>query len=183
MRIRLQAFILSAAVFAVTASPAAAQRDGFVIGVGLGVGVNSFTSSFEGVSASSERENKTGVSTDLRLGGQLNPNLLLYYRNTVVFHGDELVDLVASGISGIGATYMPDDSPLHFMALVGIAAFTAISDGESDGETGFGASAGVGYEFSDRWIVDAGVVVGRPGDDGLTINMTQFKVGINFLSH
>ena len=156
-----------------------AQRDRFVIGVGLGVGSNTLSDD----SPNSESLTETGVSTDLRLGGQINPNLIVYYRNTVVFHGADGVDLVASGVSGIGATYIPTDSKLHIMGLVGIAGLSFISDGSTDGDTGLGVAGGVGYEFADRWIVDAGFLIGRPGDDGFTTNVTQFKAGINFLSH
>jgi len=170
---------LALVLLAFSVSSLEAQRDRFVIGVGLGVGTN--TMSVDGFSNESTTE--TGVSTDLRLGGQINPNLIVYYRNTVVFHGADRVDLVASGISGIGATYILTDSQIHIMGLIGIAALSAISDGSSASETGLGFAGGVGYEFSDRWIVDAGFLIGRPGEDGFTTNVSQFKVGVNFLSH
>jgi len=170
---------LTLVLLAFSGSSLEAQRDRFVIGVGIGVGTNTLGDD----SPASESTTETGVSTDLRLGGQINPNLLVYYRNTVVFHGGDRVDLVASGISGIGATYIPTDSKLHIMGLIGIAGLSFISDGSTAGETGLGVAGGVGYEFSDRWIVDAGLLIGRPGDDGFTTNVTQFKVGMNFLSH
>ena len=148
---------------------AAAQRRGFIIGGGLGPGVRF-----------GDPETKFGGTTDFKIGAMIGQSVQLYYRNSANFTGSGGgYDLEASGVGGLGATYqMP--SGFRINGLVGLASWLVFLGGEVNGETGFGAGAGVGYEFAKYWVINLDGNWGVIGGDNHTFNVA---LTVNILSY
>ena len=146
-----------------TAGRVEAQRSGFIIGFGVGPGLTA-----------GDVDSKVGIATDLKIGGMVGRSLQLYYTaksNLLFYDGDP----EASGVSGLGATYAWD-SGFNVNGTVGLATWLDFDNGTSNG---FGAGAGVGYEFADRWIFNVGGTFGVfQGDKVFNLAAT-----ISILSH
>jgi len=146
-----------------TASDVAAQRRGFIIGFGAGPG---FTTG--------DVDSRVGIATDFKIGGMLGESLQLYYSaksNLLFYDGDP----EATGVSGIGAAYVLP-SGFNINGLAGLATWVDFDGGTSNG---FGLGAGVGYEFTDKWVFNVGGTFGVfEGDKVFNIAAT-----ISILSH
>lgn len=146
-----------------TASDAAAQRRGFIIGFGAGPG---FTTG--------DVSSKLGVATDFKIGAMLGESLQLYYAaksNLLFYDGDP----EATGVSGLGAAFVLP-SGFNVNGVAGLATWVDFDNGTSNG---FGFGAGVGYEFTDKWVFNLGGTLGIfEGDKVFNIAAT-----ISILSH
>jgi opacity protein-like surface antigen len=150
-----------------TASHAAAQREKFIIGFGIGPG---FTSGDVDPNFGS----KVGFATDFKIGAMLGESVQLYYTSKASFHSADGA-LTATNVAGPGVTYEMA-SGFNVNGMAGLAAWT---DFDWDTEVGFGLGAGVGYEFADLWILNLGGTWGRISDtDVISIAAT-----ISILSH
>lgn len=137
---RLSVFGLVLVLSAAMADDARAQREGFIIGFGIGPG-------FTGGDVTS----KVGIASDFKIGGMLGESVQLYYtsKSNLVFSGG---DAVAIGVSGLGVTFGMS-SGFNVNGTAGLATWT---DSDAGTDAGFGLGAGIGYEFADRWIMDLG---------------------------
>jgi opacity protein-like surface antigen len=146
-----------------TANDVAAQRSGFIIGIGAGPG---FTTG--------DVSSKVGVATDFKIGAMLGESLQLYYaaKSNLLFL-DRGVE--ATGVSGLGASYVLP-SGFNINGVTGLATWWDFDGGTSNG---FGFGAGVGYEFTDKWVFNLGGTLGIfEGDKVFNIAAT-----LSFLSH
>ena len=83
----------------VFARPAEAQRSGFIIGVGLGPGLASFSSV-------PEREYRTGLAFDFHIGGVIGDGFELFYVHKGTIFSTDLTDVyIGSGMNGLGFSY------------------------------------------------------------------------------
>ena len=151
-----------------------AQRSGFIIGFGLGLGTT--TLSVSGF----DSETDLGVATDFKIGAQVGQSLQVYYLGRSNFYVPDGVDLVIASLSGVGVTYVLPSAPVHLSGGIGASTLTLVFNGESESRTGFGFTGGVGYEFADLWILDVAVTYGQPDDE---LDMILFRAGISILSH
>lgn len=168
MRRNLVLGALGLCVALVAAQPAAAQRKGFIIGFGLGGG----WSKIEGGSRD------FGLATDFKIGAQVSDAARVYYSGKSLLFGVTGADLGISGLQGLGVDYVMS-SGVYLSGGVGLANLNILLDSQLEGESGFGLSAGLGYEFADLWMVDFDLTWG-------TINSSNvFTAGItvNILSH
>jgi hypothetical protein len=167
------------------APPAQAQRSGFIIGIGAGVGMASWTATSPFAVGSSPRQSRTGVATDFKLGSTIGSSFQLYYMNKVIFLALDNVDLAATGMSGLGFTLTPGSSPNFYInGGVGIHVWSEFDfdSGTNASLTGLGLLAGVGYHLSELWMLDFDIIYGKPGDDALTLNILGAKLTLNILS-
>jgi hypothetical protein len=156
-------------VLATTASDVAAQRKGFIIGGGLGPGVTF-----------GDLETKFGVTTDIKIGAMIGSSLQLYYRNSVNFTGSGAgYDLEGTGVGGLGVTYQMQ-SGFRINGLVGLSSRIGFSGSDTASDTGFGAGAGIGYEFAKHWVINLDGSWGRPGGSENALNAA---LTINVLSY
>ena len=177
--------VVLALVFGVSladVSDLSAQRSGFIIGFGVGLGVTSY--SYSGF----DREGDTtgGLATDLKVGAQVSQSLQVYYlgrTNWLELNGDR--GRVAAGISALGATYVLPATPVHVSGGIGVANWLGFKLDHADGglNYGLGLTGGIGWEFADRWLVDLALTYGRPSDRGGHVNMFLARVGFSVLSH
>lgn len=169
-----------------TAQPAWAQdedrRSGFVIGFSLGPGMSR-------ISSGGFSESKTGVSTDLRIGGQISPTVRLYYLNKVVFSGGtfggiDFAELVATGVNGVGLSYQASPQ-FHVSGGVGLGVWTEIdSDGNAESFNSLGLTGGMGFEFADLWVLETSLSYLQPEVlPPESLDIVQFKVSLMVLSH
>ena len=156
-----------------------AQRSGFIIGLGIGAGVMTYTVSRDGL-ADSDRETEVGFATDFKIGAQVSQPVQVYYLGRVNWFTSSGSDLVAVGISALGVTYVLPSAPVHLSAGIGLATWTEFDIGEGgNGVTGFGLTGGFGWEFADLWLLDFAVTYGNI-EFG---NVVLARVGISILSH
>lgn len=192
-RLGVVALLLTAGLFAGLWAPTAAhaQRDGFVIGFGLGVGHTSISSDDE---YDDEDIGRTSLMTDFRIGYAPTNRAMLYWSSDVSWFRltDEFDDgVVISGIGGLGATYfIRDAAPSPYLtAALGFNSFNyiGISDAEITQFFGPGIALGGGFEFARHWLLDGKVLLGRPRhtEDGFTdaLRVRTFKVTLNWLHY
>ena len=183
---------LMLAVLLLTASEAEAQkpRKGFILNLGAGPAFTNFKFAGDGFEGSGE--SKIAVGTDFKIGYAASDQLMIYYSNDAAFFSYDIgvagFDdyLVASGLSGLGATWFlkPRAPSAYLDATIGIAAWNEIStdDGTVDGITGAGLSVGGGLEFARHWLADGELIVGRPrGDFDEGYNIMTLRVGLIWL--
>lgn len=172
-------FFAGIVLLAVTATSVLAfdgTRKGFILGFGLGTAVDLVdqTTTFPatgGANSTYKSDNtEFGLGSDFRIGGGINDQFLLYYVNRVAWIDFENYagqsSLYLNSYGGLGATwYVQPAAPSFFFS--GLVGWTGMSAFDGDGESlvGFGAGAGVGYEFVPHWSVEASVHFGSPSDD------------------
>ena len=159
-----------------------AQRSGFIIGFGIGVGVTTWTEGFDDFPTSDSRT-EVGVATDLKIGAQVSQSFQIYYVGRANWFVPEGQALHVAGISALGVTYVLPSAPVHLSAGIGLATWTEIDLYSDEGFTGFGFTGGVGWEFADQWLVDLAATYGMPGESSFDINMFEARAGISILSH
>jgi hypothetical protein len=138
--------VIALAMAVAQTDEAAAQnpqtRQGFFIGLGLGLG--SFD--FEG---GADRE--TGPSGHLTLGGALNPQVLLAGEFTGWTKEEGGGRVTHSNVSAAVQFYPMPEGGLFLRGGVGASTLTVSASGGgvtvSADETGFGATAGLGYDI------------------------------------
>jgi opacity protein-like surface antigen len=149
------------------------QRGGFVLGFGVGPAVTSYTQTLYAADGTemwaSDRENQFGIGTDLKIGGGIGRRLLLYYINRVSWFtldvGHDAIFANSVGLVGL-SYYFQDESPaLYVLGLVGLSTWDAPFEENWDAQVGFGLGAGLGWEFSRHWSLEATFNWGNPGGE------------------
>ncbi len=170
------------------------QRKGFILGLGLGGGLTSFTQTVEigESSQTSDRENKFSFISDFRIGYAPSNLVEVYYNAKVAwFSLDNIFDesvTITDGLNGIGITYhLKPQAPSGFVnGAIGLAVFDAPFESGFEAWTGFGFSAGGGFEFSPHWRVEGNIIYGKPGreESGVSVstNSLVFKVTVNVMA-
>ena len=142
---RTKAFLITITLMillgSMTASAFDGDRKGFMLNLGAGFGQGKI--SWDGGSSSG-----MGFGSDLKIGGGTSSQLQFYYSNRVIWYSpDNSSAELVNGMSAAGFTYFykPQAPSLFILFALGIG---VLSDSEaSDGEAGFGATIGVGYEI------------------------------------
>jgi hypothetical protein len=153
-------------------------RKGFWIGFGFGYGSYGF--SCDGCGSVDNESSYTGY---IRLGGTLNPHLLLG-GETVAWSKSEGGATVSAGNVTFNAYYYPKPSGGLFLnGGVGFSRVEVSGGGSSAGDTGPGFSLGAGYDIrvgTNLSIVpNAQWVYGHPAD-GFSQNFLHFALGVTF---
>jgi opacity protein-like surface antigen len=192
-RIAVTALVLSLSFVGV--GDLLAQRSGFIVGFGIGVGLTSIdrysTPSLSPYSGPTTSAGYTqgAFATDFKIGAQVNPSLQIYYLfRSNWFSPESSTDLIVAGISALGVTYLPSPK-VQLSGGLGLYQWTELhlSPGGCCVEfysasrtlRSFGLTGGVGYEFTDHWLLDVAVTYGKP--DGVSV--WELRAGISVLSH
>jgi len=190
--------ILAFCVFLCACSGANAfdgKRKGFVLGGGLGLGLDSFTQTVDipmMPKQTSDRENKFAFATDFKIGGGLNEQWMLYYHSWSAWFSitnvlNESVTIL-NQVGGLGARYyIAAESPFFVTGSIGLSLWDAAFEENSDGWLGFGILGGVGYEFLRHWTVEANLGWGNPSktESGIKAesNALAFLFTVNGLAY
>ena len=154
--------IFAAAICAIVLSSSSAfawdgSRKGFQLGGGLGIAAVMWEQEVEiwGLSFKSDTESDFALATDFKIGYAPTDQLAIYYfEKTGWFTMTNILDddvIVASGVSGVGASYYfaPEAPSFLLSGGLGFASWSLPfeDNGWEDTWYGFGLTAGVGYEF------------------------------------
>ena len=153
---------LALCLAALTSSDVAAQREGFIIGFGAGPGLTT-----GGV------DSKIGATLSLKVGGMASETVQLYVTSKANFFSEDGA-LVLAGVHGLGVTQQWP-SGFNINGAIGVATWI---DFDWSTYAGFGAGVGVGYEFTDNWVIDLGGQWGRRED----LNVFNIALTINWMS-
>lgn len=157
------------------------RRSGFIIGFGAGPGLTHVDTS----GTLGGDTNRLGGAIDLRIGAEIGSTMLfLLWQASLIDEDDSRGgDAVATGMSGLGATFSATNRLLVTVGA-GVGSWTELclwfcGTGDVD-ENGFGAMAGVGYEFADLWVVDLSANFASLDHPGNVLNVSM---KISVLSH
>ena len=138
-----------------------AERKGFIVGIGGGVGFPRVGFDFNSGSNFSFTGDPS-VVTDFKIGYAASDQLLLYYRNIATFANDFPKSVLT--LSGFGTKYMfsPTSPSGYVNGAVGVAAGGYIDFGEgtfSNLDSGVGFSLGGGWEFARHFSIGGDIVI------------------------
>ena len=165
------------------------QREGFVLGIGLGAGLGSWNIEERG--GDGESSSNFSFATDFALGFSATPKIAIYYSQRTSWFSSEFtitagefggpltpqrVDrTLTQGFTGVGVTYFvrPRAPSLFLSGGFGVAWWAQVFEESTDcikfplifpclDVAGVGVSASAGYELHRRFIVEANVIWGDP---------------------
>ncbi|MGD9546805.1 MAG: outer membrane beta-barrel protein [Candidatus Krumholzibacteriia bacterium] len=169
------------------------DRQGFMLNLGAGFGQAKQTASASGVEVSLDA---TGFGGDFKIGGGVNPQMLIYYTNRTLFHTMEVTytdpflgpttleaDYI-NGMSAVGVSYFlePEAPSFFFSGGLGLG---VLMDSEADeSESGVGFTAGVGYEFARNWIIEGTYMNAKVFEEmGMEVSISNLMVTISWLAY
>ncbi|MDE0682791.1 MAG: hypothetical protein OXI63_07750 [Candidatus Poribacteria bacterium] len=182
------------------------RRKGFIFGLGVGVGSTSFTKplaeyywrhAYES-EWSTERQTRSALVTELKIGHGLSDQFLLYYTSRISwlplqhFYKDTMV---ANGAAGMGLMYFPFRRiGLYLVGNIGLATLVTWQPPltlENARQTGVSVSGGIGYEFLSHWSIDFTVNSGNakttrvddPSEIIFNDEILTFSVNLNMLAY
>ena len=162
------------------------ERQGFILGAGIGAGLASYTQevSYGSFSETSDRENELGIMSDVKIGYAPNDVTEIYWMSKVSWFGMEnaLGDdvTIANGIGGLGVTYFfQPTAPSAFVSGgIGFSTWTAPFEEGADTWYGVGVSAGAGYEFAPHWYIEGNVCWGNPSIEEYGVNFSTNSLSV-----
>jgi len=171
------------------------ERQGFILGVGVGAGLTSYTQTISdgGFSVTGDRENPFGIMSDFKIGYAPSDVIEIYWMSKVSWFslenalGDDVT--IANGIGGLGVTYFfQSTAPSAFVSGgIGFSSWTAPFEEGAEAWYGIGVSAGAGYEFSPHWYLEGNVCWGKPSTEeygvDFSTNSLSFKVTLNVIGY
>ena len=182
MRLKIVVYVLGALLLATSAFGFNGQRQGFVLGGGLGL---SPASKWEvdkiiGFEVNGAEETNAGVGLHLVIGYAWdNYNMIVYEGNGTGYDSDFFNQTMTQTFNGA--------SWYHYYGEMGKAAFTTVGlglygfDGEnlSANDPGIGLLLGGGYEFTRHWQFGAYIGFGKTSDAGVDFSHATFNILIS----
>jgi len=150
-------------------------REGFWIGFGLGAG------SLGCDECSGERE--TAFSGNFKLGGTINPHLLLGGETNGWYKSETGVTIQYGNVSAVAYYYPSVTSGFYLKGGVGLASLSLDIDSfGSDSETGSGAVLGLGYDarVGRNFSLTPYVNFMAGSFDGGSANVVQYGLGFTW---
>ena len=182
------------------------RRKGFIFGLSAGVGRTDFTKplaeyywrhAYES-EWSTERQSRSALVTELKIGHGFNDQFLLYYTSRITwlplqhFTKDTMV---ANGAAGVGAMYFPFRRiGLYLVGNIGLATLVTWEPPltlKNARQTGVSVSWGIGYELLSHWSIDFTVNSGSarmisvddPSEITFRDEIVTFSVNLNMLAY
>ena len=155
MNITIKLFlIITLITFSNVASAFDGERNGFVLGLGIGYHKTDINGNFSEHPGISANESPAGFATSFRLGLGLSSQAIIYYINDINWYNEDSEgDLTIVGISGFGFSYYFSRTPgsLYLTTAFGAGVRNETSDSQAPVYSGVGYSFGIGYEFV-KWV-------------------------------
>lgn len=156
------------------------QRKGFIIGGGVGAGYlqNQYSGLLFGAIY------RVPLLTDFKIGYAPCNRLEVYYVNKVFWWGENGVTVIL-GLSSLGFTwYTNEQTATGFFMSGGGGISTADAPFENIAPSyGYGFFAGLGYEFSKHWSIEADLLYSRVTDSGIAVDSFGVRATINLLAY
>lgn len=156
------------------------KHRGFLLGGGLGVGVDTVRPEISDrgdfIVIRGDDVSYAALGTDFKIGGGVSERTMLYFHSQGAWFGDTDVNgddvTYSSGVAGLGVTWFTSSKPHSFFltGTMGIASLDLPFEDDFPEWTSFGVILGVGYEFARHWSVDGSFVIGAPDrtESGIT---------------
>lgn len=148
------------------------SRQGFMLGLGIGVTSVSTEIDFNGGIHADERA--SGLATSFKIGYGFNEQFSLYYTNQVdwyTFDGSS----TSVGLTGIGANFYIDSNALFYgTAMLGFGVISEINN--NDASTGSAFEVGVGYDVAPHMSVEASYLHVNIDENYADINTDSLRV-------
>ncbi len=171
------------------------ERQGFILGVGVGAGSLSYTQTmaYGGFSDTSDSESEFPIMSDFKIGYAPSDVVEIYWMSKVSWFdidsacGHDVT--IAHGIGGLGVTYFfqPAAPSAFLTAGVGFSSWAAPFEEESDDWLGIGVSAGAGYEFAPHWYIEGNVCWGNPSTEeegwDISTNVLTVEFTLNVIAY
>ncbi len=180
----LATFILSMIISFATVSYAFdGNRQGFILGAGVGPGLTSYN--WEVGNYKSDSENKFSLITDFKIGYGPSNQLLIYWMSKVAWfsiekgYGESTIYL--NGVAGLGLSYYlePEGASPYLTGGIGYSSFGEPFEENADAEYGPGIALGAGYEFAKHWSIEGNFTWSSPGN----YNALGIRFTINGLAY
>jgi hypothetical protein len=163
------------------------QRQGFILGVGVGPGYTTYKQRLEygGESQTSDNENSLSLTTPFRIGYAPSDQLMIILHANASWFGMDNANgehvTILSELDAISIAYFINSSPPYKTYLTGGIGFSSWSAPFEDSESssGFGLLGGIGYEFNPHWDALFSLCWSNPSYDELGIELTTYPVTIS----
>lgn len=156
----------------------AKRSSGLCWSIGIGPGLT--TESYRWLGRFEDRNTWSALETDVRVGYRVRPTVETFIRHRIAWSHDEIT--LTHMTTGVGATVSVRPK-WHATATIGRAALAAPFE-KSDGVTGLGLAAGVGYELSRGQRLELGLAWTGPketfGTD-FTVEYSTWSVALTYL--
>ncbi|MCX7835692.1 MAG: porin family protein [bacterium] len=166
------------------------ERQGFILGFGIGFGSISYTQElstpYRSVSGS---ESKNPFVTNFKIGYAPQNQWSIYWSSKVNwFEMDNAAGSTSDMAAGYGTIsgsyYLKTEAPsFYFSGGFGRSTWIAWSSSGDNSSTGSGVMFGAGYEFSKHWCVELSMGFGEPSETvngvTLTTNTTAIMLTVN----
>ncbi|MFA6903756.1 MAG: hypothetical protein WC236_11815 [Gallionellaceae bacterium] len=163
------------------------NREGFILGLGLGI--HSLKNDYSLNGASYLTESKSGLATSFKIGAGITNQFALYFvRNASWFnttYASREVHAVA-GISGIGATYFlePAAPSVYVLGAVGGGDYAIPLESTFTTRTGGAVMLGGGYEFDKNVMFEITLLaagVAEPANAQAKTQSSALQFTINYM--
>jgi hypothetical protein len=158
------------------------ERNGFILGGGLGAGYLSNSTSNDYYSNTDSR----GVFlTHFKIGYAPSNTLEFYYLSKVSWWGQSDITFTL-GLSALAATYYIDEATetgWSISAGLGLSSLSAPFEENSGSSDGFGLFVGGGYEFAKHWNVEIDLFYSTISESGSDLNSFGVQLTINGLAY
>jgi len=152
------------------------NKQGFIIG--LGIGATSVSTDVNFKNSTDLDERKFGLATSFKLGYGFNDQLSLYYTNQVdwyKFKGES----TTLGLTGIGVDYYFDNnSPFYSTTMIGFGTISDIKDNSIS--RGFAYELGLGYDIAPHMSVEASYMNVNIDEKTADVDTGSFRVKFNY---
>ena len=157
------------------------ERNGFILGGGIGAGYLSNSSSNDSYSNTDSR----GVFlTHFKIGYAPSNTLEIYYLSKVSWWGQSDITFTL-GLSAIAATFYLDSATETGWSIsggLGLSSLSAPFEEDSGSSDGFGLFVGGGYEFAKHWTVELDLLYSGISESGSDLNSFGVQLTVNVLA-
>jgi len=164
------------------------QREGFVLGGGLGAGLVSFEQEISGggLTVSTERQEEGALATGFVIGAGLNETTVLAYSarvswfSIVNLRGDDVTVTHALGTVALTQYRRPVAPSFYYSMGVGFSTWDLPFEEDSgDPWIGLGLRGGVGYEFHSHFAVELSLGWGEPSTEEGGFDVSSNAISVN----
>ena len=158
------------------------ERNGFILGGGIGGGYLSSSTSYESYSTT---DNRGVFLTNFKIGYAPSNTLEIYYTSKVSWWAETIMTY-ALGISAIAATYYTDaetETGLSLSGGLGLSTLSAPFESSYGSSNGFGLFGGAGYEFAKHWSVELDVLYSTISESETNLNSFGVRLTVNVLAY
>jgi len=157
------------------------ERNGFILGGGIGAGYLSNSASF---GSFSDTDNRAVFLSNFKIGYAPSNVLEIFYISKVSWWGESDI-IFTLGVSAVAVRYYIDKATETGWSVsggFGLSALNAPFEENLNSSNGFGLFAGGGYEFSNHWTVEFDLLYSAISDSGFDLDSFGVQLTINALA-